>query len=56
MLKTCLWAYNLKPIALDREGRCALVETLDGRMAVKTIDSDSGEQASMPPTILCWRN
>ena len=30
---------------LDREGRCALVETLDGRMAVKTIDSDSGEQA-----------
>ena len=45
MLKDMPVAYNLNLIVLDREGRCALVETLDGRMAVKTIDSDSGEQA-----------
>ena len=42
MLKDMPVAYNLNLIVLDREGRCALVETLDGRMAVKTIDSDSG--------------
>ena len=45
MLKDMPVAYNLNLIVLDREGRCALVETLDGRMAVKTIDSDSVEQA-----------
>ena len=45
MLKDMPVAYNLNLIVLDREGRCALVETLDGRMAVKAIDSDSGEQA-----------
>ena len=45
MLKDMPVAYNLNLIVLDREGHCALVETLDGRMAVKTIDRDSGEQA-----------
>ena len=45
MLRDMPVAYNLNLILLDREGCCALVETLDGRMAVKSIDRNSGEQA-----------
>ena len=56
MLKDMPVAYNLNLIVLDREGHCALVETLDGRMAVKTIDRDSGEQALYATNILFWRN
>lgn len=37
-------AYNLNMILLDKGGRAALVETLDGRMAVKRIDAASEEQ------------
>ena len=36
-------AFNLNLMLLDQSGRAALVETLDGRMAVKQIDG-SGEQ------------
>lgn len=34
-------AYNLNMILLDRSGDCALVETLDGRMAVRRFDGSS---------------
>lgn len=34
-------AYNLNMILLDRSGSCALVETLDGRMAVRRLDETS---------------
>lgn len=37
-------AYNLNLMLMDKAGRAALVETLDGRMAVKQIDGDTPEQ------------
>lgn len=37
-------AYNLNMILLDKAGNAALVETLDGRTAVKQIGPDSKEQ------------
>lgn len=37
-------AYNLNMILMDKTGNAALVETLDGRTAVKRIASDSAEQ------------
>ncbi|MEA4919400.1 MAG: C45 family peptidase [Clostridiaceae bacterium] len=37
-------AYNLNMILMDKEGEAALVETLDGLMAVKHIGPDSGAQ------------
>lgn len=37
-------AYNLNMILADRHGNATLVETLDGRMAFKSIDMESAEQ------------
>lgn len=37
-------AYNLNLILLDRSGRAALFETLDGRRAQKVIEPDSAQQ------------
>lgn len=37
-------SYNINMILADRDGKAALVETLDGRKAVKKIDSKSPEQ------------
>lgn len=37
-------AYNLNMILADRHGNATLVETLDGRMAFKSIDMESTEQ------------
>lgn len=37
-------AFNLNLMLVDKSGRIALVETLDGRMAVKRIPEDGGEQ------------
>lgn len=37
-------AYNLNMILMDKAGNAALVETLDGRMAVKRISPDSKDQ------------
>ncbi|MEA5004757.1 MAG: C45 family peptidase [Christensenella sp.] len=44
-LKEIPIAYNVNMILLDRAGNAALVETLDGRYAVKQIDGASKEQA-----------
>lgn len=37
-------AYNINMILADKRGNTALVETLDGRMAVKQLGADSKEQ------------
>ncbi len=37
-------AYNINLLLADKSGHAALFETLDGKRAVKRIDSDSGEQ------------
>lgn len=37
-------AYNINLMLLDKAGNCALVETLDGNMAVKKVSPDSQEQ------------
>lgn len=42
-LKEMPISYNLNLMLLDKSGTCALVETLDGRMAVRVIGSEPGE-------------
>lgn len=42
-LKDMPIAYNMNLMMLDKGGHAALAETLDGRMAVKSIDSQSDE-------------